>query len=190
MTYCANCGAPVEGRFCAKCGAPAAAPGGEPASGSAVPPPGAGAPGTGYSAPSGYSAQPGYAPPPGYTTPAASGLAENVASALCYLLGLITGILFLVLAPYNRNPTIRFHAFQSIFFHVVWIIFWIAVSIVSIALPLGIGFMISLFHLVIWLGGFIVWLFLMWKAYNNEKFMLPVIGPMAAAQANRGIPVA
>ena len=41
-------------------------------------------------------------------------MADNVASALCYLVGLITGIIFLVLAPYNKNPVIRFHAFQSI----------------------------------------------------------------------------
>src|ERR1039457_4051948 len=51
-----------------------------------------------------------------------SGLADNVASALCYLLGLITGILFLLLAPYNKNPAVRFHAFQSIFLNVACIV--------------------------------------------------------------------
>jgi uncharacterized membrane protein len=115
---------------------------------------------------------------------------ENVASALCYLAGLITGILFLVLAPYNRNPRIRFHAFQAIFFHVGWIIFWIGVTIVSIALPWGLRLIVSLLHLVMWLGGFIVWLLLMWKAYNNDRLVLPIVGPMAEAQANKGIPVA
>src|ERR1035441_9456595 len=49
-------------------------------------------------------------------------MADNVASALCYLVGLITGIIFLVLAPYNKNPVIRFHAFQSIFMNVAWIV--------------------------------------------------------------------
>jgi len=187
MTYCANCGAPVEGRFCPKCGAPAAA-GPPPASGPATPPPGAG-----YTPPPGapgYSSQPGYAPQPGYAAPSAAGLQENVASALCYLAGLITGILFLVLAPYNRNPRIRFHAFQAIFFHVAWIIFWIALSIIATAMPWGLHLIVSLFHLVIWLGGFIVWLLLMWKAYNNDRLVLPVVGPMAEQQANRGIPVA
>ena len=47
-------------------------------------------------------------------------MTDNVASALCYLLGLITGIIFLVLTPYNRNPVVRFHAFQSIFLNVAW----------------------------------------------------------------------
>ena len=45
----------------------------------------------------------------------AAGLDENVVAALCYLAFVLTGILFLVIEPYNRNPTIRFHAFQSIF---------------------------------------------------------------------------
>jgi len=80
--------------FCASCGAPVegkfCAKCGAPM-GAAVPPPGA-APGV-----------------------AAAGMTDNAASALCYVLGLITGILFLVLAPYNQNKTIRFHAFQSIF---------------------------------------------------------------------------
>ena len=52
--------------------------------------------------PPGYQAQPGY-PPQGYPpqgyAPASSGLQENVACALCYALGFITGILFLVLEP-------------------------------------------------------------------------------------------
>ncbi|HZU23970.1 MAG TPA: hypothetical protein VFA04_00525 [Bryobacteraceae bacterium] len=115
---------------------------------------------------------------------------ENVAAALCYLAGLVTGILFLVLAPYNRNPRIRFHAFQSIFFNVAWIIFWIGLSIVTVVLPWGLHIIVTLLSLVIWLGGFICWLLLMWKAYNNDRLVLPVVGPMAEAQANKGIPVA
>ena len=115
---------------------------------------------------------------------------ENVAGALCYLVGLITGILFLVLQPYNQNPRIRFHAFQSIFFHVFWIILWIALTVIAIVLPWGLHLIVSLFRLVIWLGGFILWLLLMWKAYNNERLVLPVIGPIAEQQASKGVPAA
>ena len=86
MAFCPTCGAPVDGRFCAKCGTPAAA-NTQSAAGS---------------------------PQPSYSSHHPSvGLTDNVAAALCYALGLITGILFLVLAPYNQNRTIRFHAFQS-----------------------------------------------------------------------------
>ncbi len=57
-----------------------------------------------------------------------------MACALCYLLGLLTGILFLVLEPYNKNRLIRFHAFQSIFLNIAWIAVYIALSIVGFAL--------------------------------------------------------
>src|SRR5258706_15206099 len=44
----------------------------------------------------------------------AAPMAENVASALCYVLGLVTGIVFLVIPPYSQNRAVGFHAFQSI----------------------------------------------------------------------------
>ena len=115
-----------------------------------------------------------------------SGMADNVAAALAYLLGPITGIIFLVLAPYNQNRTIRFHAFQSIFFSVGTVIAWIAFLIVSAILthiPI-LGFIIDL---LLWaalsIGLLIVWLVLMFKAYNNQRLSLPIIGPIAEKQA-------
>jgi uncharacterized membrane protein len=156
MVYCANCGASVEGKFCPKCG-------------TAI----------------GVAPTPGAAPA-GAVPVSAGGLDENIASALCYLAGLITGVLFLVLAPYNQNRTIRFHAFQSIFFHVGVIIIWMALFIVMMIfrqVPF-VGALISLlFSMVFGLGVFCCWLFLMYKAYNREKFILPVIGPLAEKQA-------
>jgi len=74
-------------------------------------------------------------PPPGATSgPAATGMTDNAASALCYVLGLITGILFLVLAPYNQKKSIRFHAFQSIFLSIAWIVVSMVINIVFGAL--------------------------------------------------------
>lgn len=206
MTYCPSCGAEVQGKFCARCGAsvtsapppPAAQPSadaGQPYGGQptyAAPPP-----------PSQYSQQPygqqgGYgAPPPGatpYGTPPpgsapysqgaqSSGLSDNVAGALCYLLGVVTGVLFLVLAPFNQNKFVRFHAFQSIFFWLSWIALFIVETIISFLLPAMLSILLGLFTMLIWLGGLCVWVFLMYKAYNNEKFKLPVIGDLAEKQA-------
>jgi uncharacterized membrane protein len=128
----------------------------------------------------------GAAPPPP-VQPASSGMTDNVAGALCYLAGLITGVLFLALAPYNQSKFVRFHAFQSIFFNVAWIGLWIAEMIVSMILasilPFGMHLLFSLLALVISLGGFLVWLLLLYKAYSNEKFMLPIIGALADKQA-------
>src|SRR5216684_7195889 len=114
----------------------------------------------------------GGVPPPGAAPAAGSaGLTDNVAGALCYLFGLITGILFLVLAPYNQNRNIRFHAFQSIFLHIAWIVLWIALTIVTLplnAIPI-LGAMISvLLHLALWIGSVIIWLYMMYKTYNGE----------------------
>ncbi len=110
----------------------------------------------------------------------ASGLADNVAGALCYSLGLITGILFLVLEPYSRNRNIRFHAFQSIFFSIASIIIWYAAFQI---LFMSFGFGFFFITMLIRLAFFILWIFIILKTYQGQKIMLPVIGPLAEKQA-------
>jgi len=124
--------------------------------------------------------QPTYVPPPPVT---AAGLEDNVAGALCYLVGFITGIIFMVMEPYSRRPFVRFHAFQSIFFHAAFIIFWIVLTIVTIILPWGLRMIIHLLSLCFWLGGVGLWLFLMYQAYNNQRFKIPIIGDIAEKQS-------
>jgi uncharacterized membrane protein len=107
-------------------------------------------------------------------------MADNVASALCYLAGLITGIIFLVLAPYNKNPVVRFHAFQSIFMHVACIVIWIGLHIVlSIVNIFGLFFLFSL----LWLAFFVLWVILLIQTYQGKTIVLPLIGPIAQQQA-------
>jgi uncharacterized membrane protein len=155
MAFCPSCGAASEGRFCAKCGA-SLAPGA--ANPSAPPPP----------------------PPP--PAAAGTGLPENAANALCYILGIITGILFLVMAPHSQNPRTRFHAFQSIFLFLAWFAFYFAIGILAFIVP-GFALLIGLLSPLIFLAGFVLVLFLMWKAYQGVKISLPVIGPLAEQQA-------
>jgi uncharacterized membrane protein len=125
-------------------------------------------------------------PRPAASVGQAAGLEENVVTALCYLGFVLTGILFLVIEPYNRNATIRFHAFQSIFFWLAVIIGGMVLSMISfviLALPF-VGWIISfLLSLAYWLGAVVLWLYLMYKAYNRERVVLPVIGPWAEKQA-------
>jgi uncharacterized membrane protein len=109
------------------------------------------------------------------------GLTENVASALAYVT-IIPAVLFLVIEPYNKNRFVRFHAFQSIFFHVAWIILWIALGIFG-HLPF-LGWASLLLWPLIGLAGFVLWLLLVFKAYQGKKFKLPVVGDMAEKQAN------
>jgi uncharacterized membrane protein len=153
MAFCANCGAQVSGTFCQNCGTPV----------------------SGGAAPAGAGA--GYVPPA--TPVAAPGLTDNVASALCYLFGLVTGIIFLLIAPYNQNKTVRFHAFQSIFMHVAIIVLWILYSMLGF-LTHGLGFLLApLFGLLV----VALWLYMMFSAYNNKKVKLPVVGDLAEKQA-------
>lgn len=95
---------------------------------------------------------------------------------------IIPAIVFLVIEPYNKNRFIRFHAFQSIFFNVAWIVLWIVLGIIG-QIPV-LGWATFLLWPLIGLGGLIVWILLLLKAYQNQKFKLPVIGDMAEKQAN------
>jgi uncharacterized membrane protein len=102
----------------------------------------------------------------------ATGLEENVAGVLCYVLGFITGIVFLVLEKENRF--VRYHAFQSIFFSVALFV----VSMIVNVIPF-IGWLLGL---AINLLALLLWLFLMYKAYTGEKFKLPWLGDLAERQ--------
>jgi len=117
---------------------------------------------------------------------ASAGMSENAAGAICYLFGFITGILFLVLAPYNQSRNVRFNAFQSIFLNIAWFVLWICVAVVS-AVLVHIPFIGAVFSFLFWaclsLGALVLWLYMMFKTYNGAKIVLPVVGPLAEKQA-------
>jgi uncharacterized membrane protein len=116
-------------------------------------------------------------------------MSSNIAGVLTYVLGFITGIIFLVIDPYKNDKFVRFHAFQSILFSAVLIafsIFWAILTAMLFTISLGqLWYLMSTVWLLVRLLFFLGWLFLMFKAYNNERFMLPVIGPIAAKQASQ-----
>jgi uncharacterized membrane protein len=104
-----------------------------------------------------------------------SGLQSNLAGALAYFLGPVTGILFLLIE--KQNKFVRFHAMQStITFGGIFVI-----NIVLGFIPiLGwmAGTLLSMVSLVLWL-------FLMYKAFNNEEYELPVVGDVARKQLGK-----
>ncbi|HEX4179014.1 MAG TPA: hypothetical protein VHY57_11275 [Rhizomicrobium sp.] len=116
-----------------------------------------------------------------------TGLGANAAGALAYLAGIITGILFLVIEPSKNDRFVRFHAFQSIFFNVAWIALWIAWMVIGMllgAVTKGLFFILQVpIDLVLMVGGFALWAFLMFTAYQGKTTRLPVIGALAAKQA-------
>lgn len=104
-----------------------------------------------------------------------SGLDENIAGALCYVAWIITAIIFLVIE--KENPFIRFHALQSLITFIAFFIITIVLTIIPF-----IGWIISL---LLTPAIFILWLFMMWKAYQGERFKLPIIGNMVENQLNK-----
>ena len=111
--------------------------------------------------------------------PAAGGMTDNVAALLCYPLGFITGIIFLAVAPYNRSRFVRFHAFQSIFLSIAWAAVAVILSILGSAtldISFGLLFLVRLAFLA-------ATILLMVKAYQGERFKLPIIGDLAEKQA-------
>src|SRR5271168_2835243 len=116
-----------------------------------------------------------------------SGLQANAAGALAYLAGIITGIIFLVIDPYKSDRFVRFHAFQSILFNAGWTVLWIVWMIAGLvlsAITKGLFLFIQLpIDLLLMVGGFALWVFLMYSAYQGKMTKLPVIGTFAAKQA-------
>ncbi len=151
MPHCTKCGAAVADNagFCPSCGAPT------PAS----------------AASSGPSAVP---------VATSEGMQENVAGALCYLLGWLTGLVFYFI---DKRPFVRFHAAQSI------VVFG-GLHILSIVLGMFFGFSIMTHGVggfsagmgllsIINLLAFVLWIFLMIKAFQHEKFRVPVAADLA-----------
>ncbi len=181
--FCTQCGAQVAetARFCKKCGNQLAPT--QPAEHSA--------PTANYQTPT-YQQPPNFPPgqanfPPGqvpyqtpYQTPVANAdLKPNIAGLLCYPLSFVTGILFLVLTPYNRDRFVRFHAWQSIFFFIAMFVAHIILKIVSL-LAMG-DFLTDALKLIFVAGS--GWS--MYKAYHGEQFKLPLVGDWAEHQTSK-----
>lgn len=109
---------------------------------------------------------------------AGSGLPENVAGALAYLLGPITGILFFILD--RERSFVRFHAVQCLAVCVAMVALSIALMILSAVLafiPI-LGWLVGLLlSLGLGLGGFALWIWLMVQAYQGKEWALPGLEP-------------
>ena len=106
---------------------------------------------------------------------------ETVLAAVSYVLGILTGIIVFLVSEKNDRYT-KFHAVQSIFFHVsIIIIFWV---LGILLLPFGMSpLMMPMAYVIVLpmlgLAAFVIWIVLIIKAYNGVKFKLPVIGELA-----------
>ena len=104
-----------------------------------------------------------------------TGLTENVAGLLCYVLGWISGIVFLLIE--QENKFVRFHAMQSIFVFGAITILQIVLYVLGQIPFLGIIFWII--YMIVGLLAFVLWIVLMVKAYQGTRFKLPWAGDQA-----------
>ena len=104
------------------------------------------------------------------------GLGENIEGLLCYFLGWVTGVIFLLIE--KENEFVRFHAMKSI---ITFLLFFI----VSVAVQISIPFISILIAILIGPLTFILWIVLMLKAFQGEKFKLPLIGDFAEEQIKK-----
>lgn len=158
MAFCKACGQDIgDAAFCPKCGA---------SQGAAAP------------AAAGSSESP------------TAGIEENVAGLLCYLFGWVSGLIFLLI---DKRAFVRFHGAQAIAFNICLIPLWIVYLIVNfIFIAITAAIHVPLLGLMTWilipLIGIVIfatWVFLMYKAYEHEKFKLPIIGDIVERMVNQ-----
>jgi uncharacterized membrane protein len=111
-----------------------------------------------------------------------TGLSDNSAGALAYVT-FIPAIVFLAMPPYNQSPYVRFHAWQSIFLFVAWIVLWIAMVIIAMVTVFFAPFLVTILYFLLGLGFFALWIVCVVQALNGKRFMVPIIGALAAKQA-------
>lgn len=118
--------------------------------------------------------------------PTILGIGEKVEGALCYLLGFVSGIIFLIIE--KDNKFIRFHALQSI---ATFLPLYIIVSEIRDIISVTMVFQMNIFGMfiymailsVIWTLIAILWILLMYKASRGERYKLPIVGRIAEKYA-------
>ena len=115
----------------------------------------------------------------GGQAPSSTGLEPNIAAFLANLLGPVTGLIFVLIEKENRF--VKFHAWQALLFGGAYIAVQILLMLTS-SVTLCLGGIVALGVAFV---GFFIWLLLMFKAFQNQKFKLPILGDMAEQQANK-----
>jgi uncharacterized membrane protein len=124
--------------------------------------------------------QPNYPPPA-----AASGIDKKTGATLSYLLGWVTGVIFLFVG--KDDPDVKYHAAQSVvFFGALTVIFWV-MRFVDAFLPTAVVFLFSLVLFVIGVFSFVVWIMCLYRAYTGggARFEIPIVGGIVTPYAEQ-----
>jgi uncharacterized membrane protein len=110
---------------------------------------------------------------------------NNVIAAVTYLGFFVTGIIFLYLEPYSQDDYVRFHARQSIGFSVLWFAVEIVFGVFIAVLPHSLGALLGVIQGLVNLAFAIFWLFLIYKAYNGERYRIPELADIVDSVFNQ-----
>ena len=110
------------------------------------------------------------------------GMSNNAAGAIAYFT-FIPAIIFLLVPPYNANPYVRFHAWQSLMLNVSVVLISILLSFVLVIFLIFDAELLVVFKNLVWLGWFVLWLMCVLKAMNGQRFRIPVLGSVAERQS-------
>lgn len=110
-----------------------------------------------------------------------TGMQANIAALVSYAAGWITGLI--VFLTEKDNKFVRFHAMQSIIVFGALSLFGVVLSILfRFFIMIRLYFMfqfLSLISNLLWIAALILWVLLMIKAYQGERFKLPIAGDIA-----------
>jgi uncharacterized membrane protein len=109
-----------------------------------------------------------------------AGMSESATCGLAYIT-FIPAIIFLATAPYNQNPKIRFHSWQSIFLAIGWVAIWVGITVIGMV-P-GLNLLDLILAPLVSLGFFVLWLIVMINAFMGKMIRIPVVAGFAAKQA-------
>jgi uncharacterized membrane protein len=98
---------------------------------------------------------------------------SHVIAALSYLLGFVTGLIFLYVEPYNQDDFVRFHARQSIGFSAAWFAIHVILGVFVAVLPQFLSVILNVLLGIIDIALAVYWIFLMYKAYKGERYRIP-----------------
>ncbi|MGH9513984.1 MAG: DUF4870 domain-containing protein [Terriglobales bacterium] len=123
------------------------------------------------------------APASGAVAVSTEGLSENVAGLLSYLIGWLTGIIFLLI---DKRPWVRFQAAQSIVVFGGLFVIRVALGVMSLSIGGLIGFgVLGILGMAIGLITLVLWILLMVKAYQHQTFRVPIAAGIADSIAGK-----
>jgi len=111
------------------------------------------------------------------------GLQENLAAALAYFFGFVSGIVVLVLE--RENKFVRFSALQSTIFFLVMFLLSSVLGLISDVLPSLLSWPFGIARWALGIVSFVAWAFLVFKALSGQTFKIPILGDICWEQVNK-----